>query len=50
MKRIFAGAALLIALVVLIKLAFKPSGPIGSASWATATPPRLAAPARGGYA
>jgi len=45
MKRTFAVAALLTALVVLIKLTFKPTGPDGSASWAPATTARIAAPA-----
>jgi len=45
MKRTFAVAALLTALVVLIKLTFKPGGPGGSASWVPANPPAIAAPA-----
>jgi len=45
MKRTFAVAALLTALVVLIKLTFKPSGPSGSASLAPTTPHTTAAPA-----
>jgi len=44
MKRTVAVAALLTALVVLIKLSLKPSGPNGFASWAPANPPRNAAP------
>ena len=47
MNRTVAVAALLTALVVLTKLTFKPSGPIGSALWSTATttatPPRMTA-------
>jgi hypothetical protein len=45
MKRIVAITALLTALVVLFKLAFKPGGPDGSTAPTPASPPRVAAPA-----